>query len=93
VISIQHRTTPSHHPQNQGSIIKQIAARATPASISLAGGIPLDSTFIFESVEASCPPKTQTNSWAALIHITLGCCTPFFIAHLDVAHQHQQRID
>lgn len=34
----------------EGSMIKTIAARATPASISLAGGIPHESTFVFRGV-------------------------------------------
>lgn len=42
---------PRHTHTHQGSIIKQIAARATPSSISLAGGIPHESTFCFQSVE------------------------------------------
>lgn len=42
-------TSALRHPK--GSAIKSIALMAKPTTISLAGGIPLDSTFPFESVQ------------------------------------------
>lgn len=66
---------PPRFQRLQGSIIKQIAARATPSSISLAGGIPHESTFVFQSVEVrACARLRPGQAWMMLAHPGLSCC-------------------
>lgn len=48
-------TSALRHPK--GSAIKSIALMAKSTTISLAGGIPLDSTFPFESVQVCKPTR------------------------------------